>query len=138
MNNATLLCIVTGLFWACAPILGRLSSVNAMMMAVLIASGSLIAILPVAFSQNYAEAGSRALMFGLAGGIANGIGLLVFYRLVAGANEGLWEISRVLPISLILVPIGIAIGAKIFFNEPITTDKVVGLTLACGAIWFLK
>ena len=138
MNNAVLLCLVTGFFLTCAPILGRFSSVNAMMMTVLIASGTLIATLPVAFSQNYAEAGSRALMFGLAGGIANGIGLLAFYRLVAGANEGLWEISRVLPISLILIPVGIVIGSKLFFNEAITADKIIGLILACGAIWFLK
>ncbi|MBI2454188.1 MAG: hypothetical protein HYV54_01270 [Parcubacteria group bacterium] len=138
MNSATLLCLVVGFFWASAPLLGRLSSVNAMMMTVLIASGSLAVTLPVAFSQNYAMAGSKALIFGLAGGIANGIGLLAFYRLVAGSNEGLWEISKVLPISLVLVPIGIAIGAKFFFNEAITTEKLIGLTLACGAIWFLK
>ena len=109
-----------------------------MMMTVLITSGSLLATLPIAFSQNYAAAGSRALMFGLVGGIANGIGLLAFYRLVAGSNEGLWEISRVLPISFVLVPIGTAIGARLFFNEAITADKVIGLVLAGGAIWFLK
>ena len=138
MNSATLLCLVVGLFWASAPLLGRLSSVNAMMMTVLIASGTLVATLPVAFSQNYAAAGSRALMFGILGGIVNGIGLLAFYRLVAGSNEGLWEISRVLPISFVLVPIGLTIGARVFFNEAITIDKLIGLALACGAIWFLK
>lgn len=138
MNSAALLCFVVGIFWAAAPLLGRLSSVNAMMMSVLIASGTLLATIPVAFSQNYTAVGSKALIFGLVGGIANGIGLLAFSRLVAGSNEGLWEISRILPISLLLVPIGIAIGAKLFFNEAITTEKIIGLILACGAIWFLK
>ncbi|MBI2263212.1 hypothetical protein HYU72_01040 [Candidatus Berkelbacteria bacterium] len=138
MKNAMLLCFVTGFFLGVAPLLGRLSSVNAMMMAVLIAGGTLTAMLPVAFSQNYAAAGLRSLMFALSGGIANGVGLLFFYRLVAGSNEGLWEISRVLPISLVLMVMSIAIGARIFFGEAFTNEKVIGLILACGAIWFLK
>lgn len=137
-KTATLLCLVVGLSWAGAPLLGRLSSVNAMMMAVLIASGSLAVMLPVAFSQNYASAGSRALLFGIAADIINSIGLLAFYRLVAGSNEGLWEISKVLSISFILVPIGITIGAKFFFGETITNEKMIGLAFACGAIWLLK
>lgn len=138
MNNATLLCVVVGIFWAAAPLLGRISSVNAMMMTVLIASGTLVATFPVAFSQNYAAVGSKALMLGLLAGIVNGIGLLAFYRLVAGSNEGLWEISRVVPISLALVPVGIAIGSRLFFSEALTTEKIIGLVLACGAVWFLK
>lgn len=138
MNNAILLCLVAGVLFGAAPLLGRLSSANAMVMVVLIASGTFVATLPIAFSQNYAAAGSRTLIFGLLAGILNGIGLIAFYRLVAGSNEGLWEISKVLPISLVLVPIVIAIGARILFGETFTITKIIGLTLACGAIWFLK
>lgn len=138
MNNAFLLCGIVGFFLAAAPIICRLSSANGIMMALLIGIGNLIPMLPFAFSQNYAAAGARSLAIGVAGGIANGIGLLAFYRLVAGSNEGLWEISRVLPISLVLIPIGIAIGARVFFSEPITTNKIIGLALAAAAIWFLN
>jgi len=138
MNNPTLLCGVVALCWALAPMLGRMSSVNAMMLAVLVAAGSLIAALPVAFSQNYAAVGSRAIILGLVTGIVNGIGLIAFYRLVAGSSEGLWEASRVLPIAYVLVPVGIAILARLFFGEVVTTNKVIGLALAGGAIWFLN
>ncbi len=133
-----LLSVIAGLSFGIAPLLGRYAPVNAMMMAVLIAGGSLAAVLPVAFLQNYAAAGSRALMINFAAGIANGIGLLVFYYLVARANEGLWEISRVAPIVFGLVPVIVAIGAWVFFDEALTRDKFIGIVLVCGAIWFLK
>jgi len=138
MNNAILLCLIVGIAWSSTPLLARLSSVNAMMMTILIASGTLVATLPVMFSQNYAAAGSKALAIGLIAGVVNGIGLIAFYRLVAGSNEGLWESSKVLPLSLILMLVGIAFGSRIFFGEAITPQKLIGVSLACGAIWFLR
>lgn len=138
MNNAVLLCLVVGFFWAASPILSRFSGVNAGMMAVLVTIGTFAIAFPLVFRQDWTQAGSKALMFALLGGIANGIGLLAYYRLVAGANENLWEISRVLPITLVIVPVGIVIGSRIFFNEAITTEKIIGLVLASCAIWFLK
>ena len=137
MNSAIMLCLVTGLMWAGAPILGRLSGVNAMMMASLIACGTLLATLPVAFSQNYAATSWKSLGFGLVAGVLNGIGLLAFYSLVAGSNKGLWELSRVAPICYVLVPIFLGLGMKMLFSEAITNDKLIGVALACGAIWFL-
>ena len=138
MNNAMILCVLVGLFWGIAPLVGRLSSANAMMMSVLVAVGTLLATLPVAFSQNYAAIGFKSLVLALIAGIANGIGLLIFYRLVAGSNEGLWEISKVLAISSVIMPIIIVIGARICYSEAITIEKIIGLVLACAAIWFLK
>jgi uncharacterized membrane protein len=138
MKSATVLCVLAGFFWAAAPLIGRLSSANAMMTAVLVACGTFVAALPFAFSQNYAAAGSRTLLFGLAGGIANGVGVLFFYRLVAGASQGLWEASKVLPVALVLVPVGTAVGSWIFYSEPVTVSKIIGVVLAGCAIWFLK
>ncbi len=138
MNKAIFLCALVGVFFGTAPLLGRLSSVSAMMMAVLVAAGSLVATSPFAFSQDYAAAGPKGIILGLLAGILNGIGLIAFYQLVAGANKGLWEISKVLPIALALVPIVIAIGAAIFFGEKFTASKIIGVALAGGAIWFLK
>ena len=138
MNNAIVLCLTVMVTWGLAPQFGRLSGVNAMMMTVLISLGTLATTLPVAFSQNYAAAGSKALSLAFVGGILNGIGLLAFYALVAGSNKGFWELSRVLPIAMVLVPIGITVAARFFFNEPITLQKCIGLTFACFAVWFLK
>ncbi len=138
MNNQWILCIVAGLLWGMAPLVGRLSSVNAMMMTVLIAVGTLVATLPVAFSQNYAAVGWQYLGYGVLGGVLNGVGLLAFYWLVAGSNQGLWNASQVLPISFVIVPIVIAAGSCIFFKEPVTVSKVLGLIFAAFAIYFLN
>ncbi len=138
MNNAMILCVLVGLLWGAAPLIGRLSSASAMTMSVLVAVGTLVATLPVAFSQNYAAVGLKAIVLALVAGIANGVGLLFFYRLVAGANEGLWEMSKTLAITSVIMPVVLVIGARLFYSEAITVDKIIGLVLACAAIWFLK
>jgi predicted RND superfamily exporter protein len=108
------------------------------MMTILIVLGSLIPVLPLLRNQNFAATSGNALLLGLLAGIINGVGLLAWYRLVAGSNEGLWELSRVLPIGIVLLAVVIVIGGRIFFNEPLTTDKLTGLALACAAIWLLS
>ena len=138
MNSSALLCVVTGILWAAAPLIGRFSAVSAMMMAALVAFGSFLAILPLAFSQNYLAASPKALILGLTAGIINGLGLLIFYRLIAGSNEGSWEMSRVVPATFVLVPIFTAFGAMIFFRETVTAERIIGIGLAAVAIWFLK
>lgn len=138
MNNALLLCVSIGLFWAGAPLVGRLSAVNAMMMTVLIAVGSLAINLPAAFTQDWSSTSPRAIAFGLVAGLLNGAGLLLFYRLVAGSSEGLWDLSRVIPLAFVLVAVCSVFGARIFYGETLSTDKIIGLGLAASAIWFLK
>jgi len=138
MNNALVLCILTAMFWATAPLVGRLSSLNAMWMVLMIGFGSFIVVLPVIFTQNYSELTSRGVTFGLVAGVLNGLGMITFYLLVGGSNKGLWELSKVAPITYVLVPIGVVIGAKVLFGEAFTMQKVFGVGLACGAIWLLK
>jgi hypothetical protein len=138
MNNSYLLTTLIGLTWAAAPLIGRVAQVNAMMMAALIALGTFLAAIPMVVNQNYTSSDWRSICLVLFAGVLNGIGLTAFYRLVAGANEGLWEMSKVLPIAFVLVPIGIMVGSRIFYGEYITTDKMIGIVLACGAIWFLN
>jgi len=138
MNNQWILCLIAGIFFGMAPLVGRLSSVNAMMMAVLVAVGTLAATIPVAFSQNYATVGWLYLCWGLLGGLINGIGLLAYYKLVAGANSGLWNVSTVLPITAVIMPVVIVIGGCIIFKEPMTTNRIIGLVLAGLAIFFLN
>jgi drug/metabolite transporter (DMT)-like permease len=130
--------IAVGLFWGASTLIARYSAVGSYMMAILISVGGMIAMLPLLPSQNFAAAGTRALAIGLGAGIVNGLGLLAFYKLVGGANEGLWELSRVIPIAMVLVPIVVTIGARFMFDEPFTPTKLIGIGLACAAIWFLE
>ncbi len=137
-TKAALLCVVNAICWALAPLIGRLSNASATVMAVLISVGSLIAVLPIVFTQNYAMVGSKGLLIGLVAGILNGIGVIIFYGLVSGSAQGLWEASKIIPIVFVLVPIGVVVGARLIFAEAITFEKTAGLVLACIAIWLLS
>ena len=130
--------IGVGLFWGASTLIARYSGAGPYMMAILISFGGLITMLPLLPSQDFAATGNKAIAIGIAAGIINGLGLLAFYKLVGGANEGLWELSRVIPIAMVLVPIVVTIGARVVFEEPFTPTKLVGIALACAAIWFLE
>ena len=132
------LCAFNAVCWATAPLIGRLSSANGMVMAVAINFGSLVAVLPIAFTQNYAAVGFKGLMVALVAGIINGAGVIAFYQLVYGSAQGHWEASKIIPIVFVLVPVLIVFGAKFLFSEAITAQKVVGISFACVAIWLLS
>jgi uncharacterized membrane protein len=136
--EALFYCMATGVLWGLATLIARLSGLGSWMMATMISMGSVIAMLPMLSRQSFAAAGSKALAIGLGAGLINGLGLLSYYQLVGGSNEGKWELSRVAPIALVMVPVVIAVGARFMFDEQLTTTKVVGIALACAAIWFLE
>ena len=131
-------CIATGIFWGVATLVARYLSVGPWMLAILISTGQLLALLPLVPSQSFAAAGTKAIGIGIAAGMINGLGLLAFYQLVAGASEGRCELSSVTPIAMVLVPIVITIGSRLMFDEPFTFNKIAGIALACVAIWLLE
>jgi drug/metabolite transporter (DMT)-like permease len=130
--------LAVGIFWGASTLIARYSGAGPYMMAILISIGGMITMLPLLPSQSFAATGSRSVAIGIGAGIINGLGLLAFYKLVGGANDGLWELSRVIPIAMVLVPIVITVGARVVFDEPFTPTKLVGIALACAAIWFLE
>jgi drug/metabolite transporter (DMT)-like permease len=136
--EALLYSIGVGLFWGASTLIARYSGAGPYMMAILISIGGLITMLPLIPGQDFAATGGKAIAIGVVAGIVNGLGLLAFYKLVGGANEGLWELSRVIPIAMVLVPIVVTVGARFVFAEPFTPTKLVGIALACAAIWFLE
>ena len=138
MIQSFMICALVGLCWSAAPLFGRASQLNPWIMVSLVALGSLVTVLPMLFTQNFSVIGGKALSIGIISGIVNGIGLIAWYYLVAGSNKGLWELSSVLPIAIVLLSVMLVIGGRIFFNELITTERIIGLALACGAIWFLR
>ena len=136
--SALFYCVATGIFWGVATLVARYLSVGLWMMAILISAGQFLAMVPLLPSQSFAAAGTKTVGIGIAAGLINGLGLLAYYQLVAGANDGLWELSRVAPIAMMLVPIVITIGARFMFDEPFTANKIAGIALACVAIWLLE
>ena len=137
-TKVAVLCAFNALCWAAAPLIGRLSNTSAMVMAVMINVGSLVAVLPIAFTQKYSEVGPKGLVIALVAGIINGIGVIAFSHLVHGSAQGHWEASKIIPIVFVLVPVGVVFGARLAFAEAITVQKVLGIVLACVAIWLLS
>lgn len=138
MNHWILLCLTVGLFWTGAPFLARLSQLSPWTMAGFVAIGTLLPTLPLLFLESYAQLTLRQTLLGILGGFSNGLGLLAWYKLVAGANQGLWNVGTVLSIAMVLVCVMLVVGGRIFFGEPLTTQRVLGLLLASAAIYFLR
>jgi len=138
MSSAFVLCISIALCWSAAPFVGKISGLNPWVMAILTIVGGLIPMIFLALNQNFSTIGARGISLGLLAGVINALGIIAWYRLVVGSTEGLWELSSVLPIALILLCVALAIGGRIFFDEPFTVNKVIGIFLAGGAIWFLR
>jgi drug/metabolite transporter (DMT)-like permease len=136
--GALFFCVATGIFWGVATLVARYMSVSVWMMAILISAGQFLAMLPIMPGQSFTAAGTKTIAIGIGAGLINGLGLLAYYQLVAGANQGLWELSRVAPIAMVLVPIVITIGARFMFDEPFSANKIAGIALACVAIWLLE
>ncbi len=135
-NSAPFLCLMAGIFLAAAPIMGRIAGVNPTMLAILIATGTSLAFTPIGLFQNYLI-GWIPITLGVLAGVVNGVGLWAFYQLVGGAQKGLWSMST-LPITFMIMTIGITLLSQIVFKDTITLQKGVGIALACAAIWFLR
>jgi drug/metabolite transporter (DMT)-like permease len=136
--NWMILCLTVGLCWAGAPIIGRISQLSPWMMAGFVAVGTFIPIIPLLFWENYHNLTTRQILLGLLAGVLNGIGLLAWYRLVTGSAQGFWNIGTVLPVAMILVCVILVFGGRIFFSEILTVQRILGLVLACGAIYCLR
>lgn len=133
------LIFATAFFWAVAPLIGRVSGIGGLPMGLAVAGGSLLATLPILLMRGSHEAlVSKGGLVAASAGVVNGLGLITFYLLLAGAADGRWELSKSLPIAYALVPVGIALGAWYYFGESLTLEKCIGLGLIATAFWFLK
>jgi drug/metabolite transporter (DMT)-like permease len=138
MNQFALVC-GAALCWGAAPLIGRVSGIGGLPMAIGVSIGTLLATLPLLLRPGTATVlWSKGGAIATTSGVVNGIGLVAFYLLVAGAMDGKWEISRSLPMVYAAVPIVLAIGAVMFFGESMTTAKWGGLALMAAGFWLLK
>lgn len=138
LNNWLFLCILIGATWGLAPNIGRFSGLGGITMALLVSLGTTLTAFPVVFTPGFVVGTPRGPALALAAGVTNGIGFVAFYWLVAGCNKGLWQASNVLPMVFVLATVVSAFGAIFMHGEAMTIKKVVGLALACAAIWFLS
>lgn len=138
MNHWLILCLSVGICWASPPFLARLSQLSPWIMAGFVAAGTLIPVIPFLFQEDYSQLSRGQILLGILAGIFNGLGVLAWYKLVAGSSQGLWNIGTVLPVAVILLCVILVIGGRLIFAEPLTSQRLFGLVLATAAIYFLR
>jgi len=77
----------------------------------------------------------KALLIGLIAGAINAIGFLAYTKLIGWQGQ---DISRLIPITLTMTPIVIAVFGIMVFREPMTIHRIFGLILGISAIYLLS
>jgi uncharacterized membrane protein len=136
--------MMCAVFFGSAALLARAAPMPYPIMALLIGSGTAFATL-----MWYALVGGNANeivvtisqpkgLLMIVAGIVNGIGLVLFYRLIEQAQNGSAEMSRMIPIVLAMMPLIISIGAVMFFKESFTFEKISGTVLVLAGVYVLN
>lgn len=135
------LIIVTPLLWAAGILLMRFVAIPAAAMPFFVGTGSLIPCL--VFSSvvigHFSSLSWRSAAVALAAGALNGTGLILFWGgLVGGSARGLWELSKVGPLTYALLPSFLAMGSWLLFGERFSLYRLGGVAAAAVAIVLLS
>lgn len=140
----TLTAMMCAVFFGSAALLARAAPMPYPIMALLIGSGTAFATLMwyALVGGNYNEitvtiSQPKGILM-IVAGIVNGIGLVLFYRLIEQAQNGISEMSRMIPIVLVMMPTIISIGGVMFFKEGITLGKISGTALVLAGVYVLN
>lgn len=139
MNNPLIFAIMAVIGFVGAPFVATQAGVSAMMMAFMLSVGSTMVLMVATWATgSYVQANTLAWFWMLCAGILQGLALFGFYGILDGAAHKLWDLSEWAPIILVVVPIGLSMGAVLFFQELVTLNKVIGTAFGCVAIYFLS
>jgi drug/metabolite transporter (DMT)-like permease len=67
--------------------------------------------------------------------VVNGFGLVFFSKVATWKGE---DVSRLLPLVFVMMTLVTVAASVVFLHEPLTSKKLVGVALACAAMWFLN
>jgi uncharacterized membrane protein len=132
INAALFYSIILALTFGFCPLIARLSGLTPGWTSAFLALGTL-PIVVCGFWYGGAVPAGRSLIIGLLAGVINGVGLMAYGKLTSGQ----FEISRFMPIALAIAPAIIAVGGWIFFHEPISLNKIIGIIAVVVAVWLL-
>jgi drug/metabolite transporter (DMT)-like permease len=131
------LCIaIVALMWGCYPLVARASGVGGALGALVLTVAALAPIVGAVMWQGgiVKLASVEILKLGIAG-VMMGVGLIAFN---AVANSRNLDASVSIPIIDTTMLIVTVIGAIVFFAEPITARKLIGVALLVAGIMVLK
>ncbi len=128
--------IVIALAWGGYPLVARSSGVGGPVGALVLSLAALLPILLGAFWRaSPVRPSAHAVTRLLVAGFMMGIGLLAFNAL---ANSRRWDSSVSIPIADTAMLMATVVGAMIFFAEPMTAKKLLGLALLGAGIFVLR
>ncbi len=135
MNNPLYYCIFAALCFGGWPLLGRCSGLSSGWMSLLVASGTVILGIVSILTQTGNTPSTRSVIIGLTAGAINGVGMLAYAKVIGWQGS---DVSKILPIAMILTPMFAMAGALIFLGEPVSAKKLLGAGIACTGIYLLS
>jgi hypothetical protein len=136
-----ILVAVTPLLWAAGILLMRIVGIPSNTMPFFVAVGSVLPslVFTTFVTKEFGSLGSRSVAIALIAGVLNGSGLILFWGgLVGGASRGLWELSRIGPLTYALLPSFLAVGGWLFLGARFSVSRLGGVACAAAAIMLLS
>jgi len=134
MNNGLILCLMTAIGFGGWPLIARFAGTNSAWTGFVVMGASVL--ISTIFYRNeirdVPNAWPMALL--LIGGIANGIGMVAYTKLVTDQQFGM---SSWAPAALTLMVVFMTIAGAAVFKEAFPATKVLGLALACTGTWLM-
>ena len=131
------ICIgVVAVFWGGYPLITRAAQIEGAFSSFLVALAALVPAAAAALWQSgeFVRPSPGQLGALLLAGLMQGVGLLAFLRVASGA----FDASLAIPISDVAMLIVTALGAIVFFHEPLTGQKLAGFALLFAGIALLR
>ena len=134
--TADVACIaIVALFWGGYPLVARTSGYGGALGTLVLSLAGLVPIMVAALWGGLAVRPSTAQLVRLGvAGVMMGIGLIAFNRLANGELDASVSIP-IVDTAMLLVS---TVGALWFFEEPVTTQKLVGIALLMAGIVLLR
>lgn len=131
-----ILALIVGLLYGGWPVLARKSGAHPFWISFMVSILTLTTILIMGNKNIMVNIPKgKMLLFLIASGLMNGLATWYYGRLVGTAG---WNVSTLVPVSMMVLLLTSAVGGILFLKEPISTMKVVGLVLAIPAIWLMS
>jgi len=134
LSYGPFLCLVTALCFAAWPLIGRATGASGAWVTVVVMLVTPIVAGVPQYKQLSELPSWQGIGILILAGACNGIGMVAYGKIVTDRQ---FEMSGLAPASLVGMVVLIMLGGVLFFHEPITARKILGLVLACIAVWLL-
>lgn len=133
MSNVVLLALAVGFFFAAWPLVMKASQLGPAWIIITLCIGSITVGFATVIS-NLVIPPSKNLLIGYLAGITSGLGVFVYGKLI---SDKAIELSQAIPLSMACIVVFAALGGCLFYAEPFTITKIVGVLMVVVAVFLL-